>query len=276
MDSHQLFSSSPVKEPTAYDYRDERPKTPKTPQRPSTPPTQQRQDQQQQTRPFDAEEAREAALQRELDGVRQINQVIEGVISTLEQSRGKMKTVAQTVGNASALLNTWTRLLSQTEHNQRLLLDPQWQGATDDLRELETEALQRQQEAERRAAEAQQRRDEAKRKAEEEERRRLASTSGSSKSARGYSSTGRSIQGSSRVRGRVGRSVYSTTTRGVSSRGGMTGNNSSTSTSTTTGTSGLVRPSSTSTSTSTSAERGGSKIGRGLPRGTRGSGRGVR
>ena len=88
MDSSDLFSSSPVKEP-AYYARDERPKTPKTPTAKTpqrTPPPQQ-----QQTHPFDAEEARDAALQRELEGVRQINKVIEGVIGTLEQSRGNMR-----------------------------------------------------------------------------------------------------------------------------------------------------------------------------------------
>ena len=35
-------------------------------------------------------ETREAALQRELEGVRKINQVIEGVISTLERAKGNM------------------------------------------------------------------------------------------------------------------------------------------------------------------------------------------
>ncbi len=39
---------------------------------------------------FDAAETREAALQRELEGVRNINQVIEGVIGTLEGARGNM------------------------------------------------------------------------------------------------------------------------------------------------------------------------------------------
>lgn len=39
---------------------------------------------------FDAQEAREAALRRELEGVRNINQVIEGVIGTLERAKGNM------------------------------------------------------------------------------------------------------------------------------------------------------------------------------------------
>ena len=40
--------------------------------------------------PFDAEEAREVALRRELEGVRKINEAIEGVIGTLERARENM------------------------------------------------------------------------------------------------------------------------------------------------------------------------------------------
>ena len=39
---------------------------------------------------FDTDEAREAALRRELEGVRNINQVLEGVIGTLERAKGNM------------------------------------------------------------------------------------------------------------------------------------------------------------------------------------------
>lgn len=118
-----------------------------------------------------------------------------------------MQTVSKTVDNASTLLNTWTRILSQTEHNQRLILNPEWKGATQDLVDAENEALQKQQEAQRRAAEVERRREEAQRKAEEEERRRAAGTAPSS--SRGY---GRGV-----TRGRV---------RGVA-RGGATSSSSS-------------------------------------------------
>lgn len=40
--------------------------------------------------PFDSEEAREAALQQELENVRKINQVIEGVVDSLEKAKGNM------------------------------------------------------------------------------------------------------------------------------------------------------------------------------------------
>jgi DASH complex subunit Duo1 len=39
---------------------------------------------------YDAEHAREEALQKELQGVRSINEVIEGVISSLERAKGNM------------------------------------------------------------------------------------------------------------------------------------------------------------------------------------------
>jgi hypothetical protein len=39
---------------------------------------------------FDVEESREAALRKELEGVRKINEVIEGVIGTLERAKGNM------------------------------------------------------------------------------------------------------------------------------------------------------------------------------------------
>lgn len=70
MDESDLFSS-PSNKPDAA--QDEQPKTPTN-----------------QSAPFDAEEAREAALRRELEGVRNINEVIEGVIGTLERARGNM------------------------------------------------------------------------------------------------------------------------------------------------------------------------------------------
>lgn len=40
---------------------------------------------------FDAEEARQAALQAELEGVRNINRVIEGVVSSLDRAKQNME-----------------------------------------------------------------------------------------------------------------------------------------------------------------------------------------
>ncbi len=62
--------SSPSKPPPGLE---ERPKTPAN-----------------QSARFDDEDAREAALRRELEGVRNINEVIEGVLATLERAGGNM------------------------------------------------------------------------------------------------------------------------------------------------------------------------------------------
>ncbi|KAK3332074.1 DASH complex subunit Duo1-domain-containing protein [Cercophora scortea] len=160
-DNDEFFDSpSPSAKPAAA-----RPAQQQQPERSKTPGANQ-------SSRFDTDESREAALRRELEGVRNINQVIEGVIGTLERAKGNMGTVSKTVDNASTLLNTWTRMLSQTEHNQRLILNPNWKGATQDLLDAENETFQKQQEAERRAAEAERRREEARRKAEEDERPR--------------------------------------------------------------------------------------------------------
>ncbi|KAJ5481691.1 hypothetical protein N7475_000503 [Penicillium sp. IBT 31633x] len=146
---------------------------------------------------FDQQEARETALRTELQGVRNINEVIEGLLGSLDSAKGNMEvlhlscdvlavlwlilflqTVSRTVTSASTLLNTWTRILSQTEHNQRLILNPKWQGATQDVIDIENEAIQRQQAAERREQALQQQREAAARKAEEIEKRRAQVTRG--------------------------------------------------------------------------------------------------
>ncbi|EOO03681.1 putative dash complex subunit duo1 protein [Phaeoacremonium minimum UCRPA7] len=187
MDDSDLFFSSPSK--TTDTPQRERPKTPSN-----------------KNALFDAEEVREAALKRELEGVRNINEVIEGVIGTLERAKGNMGTVSQTVTNASTLLNTWARILSQTEHSQRLILDPNWKGATQDLQDIEAEALQQQMLAERRAAEEERRREERQRKLEEEERQRQAGTSTRGTTTRGTRGRGRGF-----ARGSAGSSFVSDT-----------------------------------------------------------------
>jgi hypothetical protein len=160
---------------------------------------------------FSTDEAREAALKQELENVRKINQVVEGVVESLEKAKSNMdvsavnrsigqlvnwsilysrktnswnQTVSRTVNSASTLLQSWTRILSQTEHNQRLILNPQWRGATNDLAEIENDVLRRQQEAIRRHAEDEQRREAASRKAQEEERKRAATAARGSRGAR--------------------------------------------------------------------------------------------
>lgn len=180
--------TSPVKNPPS-----ERPKTPKSPRTPRTPKTPPHNDRQ--SEPLD----REAMLKKELEGVRTINRVIEGVIGTLQRTGTNMDSVSRTVSNASTLLNTWTRILSQTEHNQRLILDPTWKGATNDLAEIEAEALRKQQEEARKAAEEEERKEELRRRREEEELRRKLPASASTRGARGSTAGLRGARGRTRV-----------------------------------------------------------------------------
>jgi hypothetical protein len=167
-------------------------------------------------------EARDARLRAELEKVREVNKVIEGVTASLTKAKENMETVNRTVSNASTLLATWTRILSQTEHNQRLILNPNWQGATQDVEDLENEDLRRQQEAERRALEEQRRREEAQRRAEEEERRKAAAAAAPSRGGlktrgtRGSSGSGRGYAG---VGGQAGRG-RGTTGTGTGARAG--------------------------------------------------------
>ncbi|KAI4175342.1 MAG: hypothetical protein LQ343_001717 [Gyalolechia ehrenbergii] len=121
---------------------------------------------------FDDIEARQVVLRKELAGIRNMNHVIEGAIEGLERAGVNMDTVSSTVNDASALLNTWTRILSQTEYNQRLILDPSWRGATQDVADIESESIAKEQEKERRELEEAQKREARARKAEEDERRK--------------------------------------------------------------------------------------------------------
>lgn len=164
-------------------------------------------------------DAREARLKAELERVREVNRVIEGVTASLTKAKENMSTVQRTVENASTLLATWTRILSQTEHNQRLILNPNWHGATQDVEDIENEDIRRQQEAERRVADEQRRREEAQRRAEDEERRRAMATpttrgTGKARGARGSSSSTRGYVGAGGQSGR-GRGTPSTRGSGI-------------------------------------------------------------
>ncbi|KAL4810430.1 DASH complex subunit Duo1-domain-containing protein [Aspergillus unguis] len=182
---------------------------------------------------FDRDEIREAALQKELQTVRNVNHVIESLLESLDKAKGNMHTVSQTVNSASTLLNTWTRILSQTEHNQRVILNPEWQGATQDAADIENEEFLRQQAAERRERELQEQREAAARKAEEDNRKRAATgTRGTRVVSRG------------RVRSGLGRNP-SVSYSGTSTSGTRTTSTTSGTKSSTTGTrrpaSGIAR-----------------------------------
>ena len=192
-------------------------------QRSSQPPRQARkQDAAQKSNPSqslgseeDALAAHEESLRNELNSLRSMNAVIAGITASLGKAKDNMETVSATVNNASSLLTTWTRILSQTEHNQRLILNPNWQGASQDLLDVENEELQRQQEQERKILEEDRRARQREVEREEEERRRALE---SSKVSMGKG-TKMSTRGGSRAGGYVrvgGQGVV----RGTSTRGG--------------------------------------------------------
>lgn len=125
--------------------------------------------------------AQEAALRQELADVRKVNEAIEGVVESLRKAKQNMGTVDNTVTAASSLLNMWTRILSQTEHNQRLILDPEWQGASQDIADTENDEQESARAAERAAVEEQERKAAAVKKAEDDERKRIVTTERASK-----------------------------------------------------------------------------------------------
>ena len=174
-------------------------------------------------------DARDARLRAEVERVREVNTTISGVIASLTKAGENMETVNGTVANASTLLATWTRILSLTEFNQRLVLDSQWQGATRDVEEAESEDARRLQEAERRVVEEQRRREEVLRRAEEEERRRAEAVAaprggGKTRGTRG----GRGYAGVTGGQAGRGRGSTGASARGGSAAGGGLGRTNST------------------------------------------------
>ncbi|KAG0632618.1 DASH complex subunit Duo1-domain-containing protein [Tuber brumale] len=169
------------------------------------------------------QDEREEALRAELAGVQQINSIIEGVVSSLEKAKENMETVSTTVASANTLLDLWIRILSQTEHTQRLLLSGHWEGATQDLNDIEAEAAAKVQEAERRREEERERAAAREREAVAAEARRATAERKPTRGARraGGSGAGRSgSSGGSRIGAPTSSSSSSGTGTGRGTRGG--------------------------------------------------------
>ncbi|KAA8916553.1 hypothetical protein TRICI_001307 [Trichomonascus ciferrii] len=122
-------------------------------------------------------EERQQTLEAELEQVRQTNDVMDGVNEAIEKAENDLDVVLNTVQNTDKLLDMWVKILSQTEHTQKLLFDSNWQGLTrdDELQAEREAALARKREQERILQEKRQQQDAIRRKKEEEmnERRRL-------------------------------------------------------------------------------------------------------
>lgn len=163
-------------------------------------------------------QAHEKALLTELQSIQSVNAVIEEVLSSLDKAKQNMSTINTTVGSATTLLDTWTRILSQTEHNHRLILDPEWPGASREMEELENESFQRMQAA---AAHADAQRAAQQRAADEAAMRESGHTP-KARGARGSGIAGRSRPRSSGY-GRVGASGTSRGSTSYVGIGGQTG-----------------------------------------------------
>ncbi|KAI5858559.1 DASH complex subunit Duo1-domain-containing protein [Tricharina praecox] len=148
----------------------------------------------------EADSSRDDALRAELRGVQQVNGVIEGVLSSLGKAKDNMETVSSTVENANNLLNLWIKILSQTDHTQRLLQSRHWEGASKELENIQAETQAKQREVQRRAEEARERAAARERDAAATEARRLAAE----KKPTGRVGTRRGATGTSSGRGAAG------------------------------------------------------------------------
>ncbi|KTW30221.1 hypothetical protein T552_00699 [Pneumocystis carinii B80] len=84
---------------------------------------------------------RDSTLLKELNGVKNLNKVIEKVIGGLLKAQKDMENVDEAVKDVDKLLEKWIKILNQTEHTQRLILNKKWHGATKDILDAENEAL---------------------------------------------------------------------------------------------------------------------------------------
>ena len=71
---------------------------------------------------YDAEEAREVALRKELAGIRNINQVVEGVVESLEKAKGNMDVRCCTFWNVDAFHNVYWLISESSPCLIRLLM----------------------------------------------------------------------------------------------------------------------------------------------------------
>lgn len=117
------------------------------------------------------EPQRQAALEAELHTLRTVNSALREAITSLQHAQAGAHRLHSASASAGALLDAWTRILGQTEHTQRLLLNPEWKGASDDVleREREEERARSEDERERRRiAEERERRERERRSREDE------------------------------------------------------------------------------------------------------------
>lgn len=70
------------------------------------------------------------ALERELDQLNRINDVIDNVIISMEASSSNIDIVLSTTESSNKLLDLWIKILSQTSYTNSILSDKNWKGIT--------------------------------------------------------------------------------------------------------------------------------------------------
>ncbi|SCZ94790.1 BZ3500_MvSof-1268-A1-R1_Chr12-1g03660 [Microbotryum saponariae] len=112
----------------------------------------------------EAEIKRVHQLRAERDGLRDMNGMLGDMVNSIKGVETKLKTFSNNATTTHELLDLYSRLSSQAEHTQNLLLDPEFRGASADaaVREArQAEALRIQQEEEERVQRVAREREEA-------------------------------------------------------------------------------------------------------------------
>ncbi|KAI5815709.1 DASH complex subunit Duo1-domain-containing protein, partial [Pyronema omphalodes] len=163
-------------------------------------------------------EAREDELKEEIRRVREVNEVIETLVKSMEISQGNMQKIHHTILNANSLLSIWQSTLSQTQHTQRLLQSESWHGSTAEAEELAAEEAARKLNIQRRLEAAREKGAQREREVAAEEARRAAAEAQKAATAGRGRGTGtgtrrgttRGTVGASTTRGTVGASTTRT------------------------------------------------------------------
>ncbi|KAJ2159507.1 hypothetical protein GGF46_002963 [Coemansia sp. RSA 552] len=155
----------------------------------------------------------------ELEELRRVRRALGKMNQGIENVQDQMKYFNSNLGQTTQLLDIWVRILSQTAHNQRFVLDEEWQGGRMDrakLEDLVQRDIQRQAEAERQAQEQEARREREQAEARERERQRAEHATAMAESAASRQAGGGQRRGEIPGRRTVGG-------LGSSSRGAETG-----------------------------------------------------
>ncbi|KAF9155219.1 hypothetical protein BG015_010615 [Linnemannia schmuckeri] len=72
----------------------------------------------------------QGSILTELEETRRLVRAFDAIDTSITEARDKLKTFYKTADETNTLLDMWIRVLSQTEHTQKLLQDPAWEGQT--------------------------------------------------------------------------------------------------------------------------------------------------